>query len=568
MRKIKVTDAAGGYVYDEKGKRYKCIGNVNYHSGDDAYCSGSACLGNTRRGFKPMLAKTAGDGFPLWYARASDFFKSRVISPWYYQKDFSDLFTGEYVSDMKKSTKNLQTQPPSDWDGQFFHYYLFPGLYNVENSVNLTYADVKAADKGTRLLTIFNDSPVLQKGMLKASTANDKITLKFCEPRLTPLDDDIYYSDKIIHLISYISTIDNYQDYLYLSLYKIHQDDTPAPDESTKYEGTNINNLSVSSKNVEISFTIEDKIQEEMQKCFSALAQKDAAPVYPSLETRPLPQPHVLWFTATDPDYQRIDDLAESGQYLQFSNVKLFNATDEACTLSLHAVGLAYGWVKHVSPAGKWVDYTTPDGYTEKKWVPDGTLVNEWVPLVVNGYFTFYADKTRLRLVHFAYDSKFLEHTVFEKYFPADTEVDTSDISISASENLTPRDYISYKNGRLRIIRLGAKYGNYNNIYTSKVDMIDDGFKLKLTDSLEFDSKRENICSIKTGKEIIKVGKTCNAGINDFNKFKILLVNEKAYLLKDDQLLKKADLSIKDRILLNVALSYSKDVSKTLKEGL
>lgn len=568
MRKIKVTDAAGGYVYDEKGKRYKCIGNANYHRGDDAYCSGAVCLGNTRRGFKPMLTKKAGDGFPLWYARASDFFKSRVISPWYYQKNSSDLFTGGYVSEMKILTKNLQTQPPSDWDGQFFHYYLFPGLFNVDNSVNSTYADIKTADKGARLLTVFNGSPVLQKGVLKASTKDDKITLKSCEPGLTPLDDDIYYSDKIIHLISYISTIDNFQDYLYLSLYKINQDDTPAPDESTKYEGSNINNLSVSSKNVEISFTIEDKIQEEMQKCFSALAQKDAAPVYPSLETRPLPQPHVLWFTATDPDYQRIDDLAESGQYLQFSNVKLFNATDEACTLSLHAVGLAYGWVKHVSPAGKWVDYTTPDGYTEKKWVPDGTLVNEWVPLVVNGYFTFYADKTGLRLVHFAYDSKFLEYTVFEKYFPADTEVDTSDISISASKNLTPRDYISYKNGRLRIIQLGAKYGNYNNACTSKIDVINDGFKLKLTDSLEFDSKRESICSTRTGKELIKVGKTCNAGINDFNKFKILLVNQVAYLVKDDQLLKKADLSIKDRVLLNVALSFSKDVNKTLEEGL
>ena len=295
-----------------------------------------------------------------------------------------------------------------------------------------------------------------------------------------------------------------------------------------------------------------------MAKCFTALAQKDDSPIYPTLSERPLPEARVLWFTATDPDFNRVDDLAENGKYLQFSNVKLFNATDTACTLSVQAVGIAYRWLKHVSPAGSVVD---------GKWVPDGTTINEWVPVVVNGYFTFLAAPDGCRLVRFSYDSQFLEHTVYEKYFSAHAEIDTSPISISDPQNLTPRNIVNFKDGYIRTILLGARYDNFKNVCTSKSVVTDDGFELKLTDALAFDSKKESICSSITGKELIKIGKTCNAGINSFGKFKILLVNEKAYLLKDDQLLKSADLAIKDRVLLNVALSYSPDVNKTLKEG-
>lgn len=566
MRKIKVTDAAAGYVYDEVGKRYKCIGNVNFHPGDSAYCSGSVCSGNVRRGFKPMLTKMGGEGFPLWYARKSDFFKSRIVDPYYYQNDTASLFSGAPVYDIKNLTKNLKTEPVTDWDGQFFHYYLFPGLFNVENSVNSAYADVKAADKGTRLLTVFRSSPVLQRGMLKASTKITKVTLKSCEPVLDWGTGNISYSDKDFNIISYEPGAIRFQNYLYSSLYSVNG--TPLGDTSPKYEGDTVNTLALMSKETTETFTIEEKIQEEMGKCFSALAQKDDSPIYPSLQTRPLPEAKVLWFTVTDPDYQRIDDLAENGQYLQFSNVKLFNTTAKACTLSIHAVGLAYTWLKHESPAGAW--HATPDGPFDREWIPDRTIVNQWVPLVVNGYFTFLADGLGCHLIHFSSDSFFLEHKIYEKFFPTLPDLNTDDgpISISDSKNLTPRSGEIFDGGWFRTIKLGAKYDNFNNIYTSKTDVIDDGFKLKLTDSIEFDSKRESICSIKTGKELIKIGKTCNAGINDFNKFKILLVNEVAYLLKDDQLLKKADLSIKDRVLLNVALSFSTDVNKTLKEGL
>lgn len=558
MRKIKVTDAAGGYVYDEVGKRYKCIGNVNFSKGDDAYCSGSVCLGNTRRGFKPMLPLPQGAGFPLWYAPKSDTFNSRVIHPFYYQFSHHPLSPSEPVYDIKSLTKNLDVQSISNWDGQFFHYYLFPGLYNVGEAVASTYADADAAEKGTRLLTVFNDMPVLQKGMLKASTKETKITLPHCEPGLD-LNDDIYYSDKDFNILSYELGEIPFQNYLYLSLYSYNPENTGHVDTSTKYESDTINTLNLTSKETPVTFNIKEKIAEEMGKCFTALAQKDDSPIYPSLQDRPLQEPKVLWFTTTDPDFQRIADLAENGQYLQFSNVKLFNVTDTACTLSIQAVGIAYRWLKHVSPAGSVVD---------GKWVPDGTTVNEWVPIVVNGYFTFLADKDGCRLVHFSYDSEFLEHTVYEKYATSYDELDDSPISISDSENLTPRNIIPFKSGYIRTILLGARYDNFKNVCTSKSVVTDDGFELKLTDALIFNSKKESICSSVTGKELINVGKTCNAGINSFGKFKILLVNEKAYLLKDDQLLKSADLAIKDRVLLNVALSYSPDVNKTLKEGL
>lgn len=559
MRKIKVTATAGSYVYDEVGKRYKCIGNVNFHAGDDAYCSGSACLGNVRRGFKPMLAKTTGEGFPLWYVYGSF---PRVIDPRYYQPELISLLTGCPVYDIKILTKNLQTQAAKRWDGQFFHYYLFPGLYNVDDTVNLEYADIKAASKDIRLLTIFNDAPILQGGLLKASTKDSKITLQSCEPylKLDGLEttDVIAYEDAIFDLISfeshYLSDDIIFQNFLYSSLYKDDEGNDIFSDNSTKYEFDDINTLSLSSKNAEISFNIKDKIDEKMGECFSTLAQKDDSPVWPSLSIRPLPQPRVLWYTVTDPDFERIDDLAENGKCLQFSNVKLFNVTDEACTLSIHAAGLAYVYFKHENP--------------------DGHIVNEWVPIVVNGYFTFFCSADKCDLVYFAYDSKFLKHTVYEKRFSLDADIDTSPISVSSSQNVTGRglkyfDKDSEGNaGYIRTIIFSAMNKNFNNACTDKNVLIDDGFKLKLTDSLEFDSQKESICSAKTGKELIKVGKVCNAGINDFNKFKILLVNESAYLLRDDQLLKKADLSIKDRVLLNVALSYSKDVEKTLKEGL
>lgn len=558
MRKIKVTDAAGGYVYDEVGKRYKCIGNINFHAGDDAYCSGSVCIGNTRRGFKPMLPLLQGAGFPLWYAPKSYTFNSRVIHPFYYQFTDSPPSPSEPVYDIKSLTKDLKIQSVSNLDGQFFHFYIFPGLYNVGEAVASAYSDADAAEKGTRLLTVFNDMPVLQKGMLKASTKETKITLPHCEPGLD-LNDDIYYSDKDFNILSYELGEIQFQNYLYLSLYSYNPEDTGNVDTSTKYESDTINTLNLTSKETAVTFNIKEKIAEEMGKCFTALAQKDDSPIYPSLQDRPLPEPKVLWFTATDPDFQRIDDLAENGQYLQFSNVKLFNVTDTACTLSIQAVGIAYRWLKHVSPAGSVMD---------GKWVPDGTTVNEWVPIVVNGYFTFLADKDGCRLVHFSYDSEFLEHTVYEKYATHYDELDDSPISISDSENLTPRNIIRFKRGYIRTILLGARYDNFKNVCTSKSVVTDDGFDLKLTDALIFNSKKESICSSVTGKELIKVGKTCNAGINSFGKFKILLVNEKAYLLKDDQLLKSADLAIKNRVLLNVALSYSTDVNKTLKEGL
>lgn len=561
MRKIKVMDAADGYVYDEVGKRYKCIGNVNFSKGDDAYCSGSVCLGNVRRGFKPMLPLPQGAGFPLWYCAKEVIWElnSRLINPFFYQKDNAHLFFGEPVYDIKSLTKNLDVQSISNWDGQFFHWYLFPGLFNVGGTVSPAYADTEAAEKGTRLLTVFNDTPVLQGGMLKASTKEHKITLKSCEPDLD-LYGDIYYSDKDFDLISYeISEMIPFQDYLYRSLYSDAPEDTGNIDTSTKYEGDTVNTLNLTSKETAVTFNIKEKIAEEMGKCFTALGQKDDSPIYPSLQERPLPEPKVLWFTVTDPDFNRVDDLVENGQYLQFSNIKLFNVTDTACTLSVQAVGIAYRWLKHVSPAGSVVN---------GKWAPDGTIVNEWVPIVVNGYFTFFSDPDGSRLVHFSYDSAFLEHTVYEKYATSYDELDDSPISISDSENLTPRNIVPFKGGYIRKILLGARYDNFKNICTSKAVVTDDGFMLKLTDALTFDSKKESICSSITGKELIKVGKTCNAGINSFGKFKILLVNEKAYLLKDDQLLKSADIAIKDRVLLNVALSYSPDVNKTLKEGL
>lgn len=558
MRKIKVTDAAGGYVYDEVGKRYKCIGNINFHAGDDAYCSGSVCLGNVRRGFKPMLPLTNGAGFPLWYVPKSDTFNSRVIHPFYYQFSDSPIYPSGPVYDIKSLTKNLDVQSISNWDWQFFHYYIFPGLFNVGGTVFPAYADEEVAEKGTRLLTVFNDIPVLQNGMLKASTKEPKITLTSCEPSLG-FNGEILCSDKDFDVLSYENAGIPFQNYLYSSLYSIGQSSMQYGDTSTKYEGETANTLNLTSKETAVTFNIKEKIAEEMGKCFTALAQKDDSPIYPSLQDRPLPEPKVLWFTVTDPDFNRVDDLAENGKYLQFSNVKLFNVTDTACTLSVHAVGIAYRWLKHVSPAGSVVN---------GKWVPDGTTVNEWVPIVVNGYFTFLADKDGCRLVHFSYDSEFLEHTVYEKYATSYDELDDSPISISDSENLTPRNIVHFKDGYIRTILLGALYDNFKNICTSKAVVTDDGFELALTDALKFDSKKESICSSITGKELIKVGKTCNAGINSFGKFKILLVNEKAYLLKDDQLLKSADLAIKDRVLLNVALSYSPDVNKTLKEGL
>lgn len=560
MRKIKVTDVSGRYVYDEVGKRYKCIGNVNFSNGDDAYCSGSVCLGNVRRGFKPMLPLTQGAGFPLWYCAKESIWKlnSRLINPFFYQKDHTSLYFGEIVTDIKNLTKNLDVQSISNWDGQFFHDYLFPGLYNVGSTVDPTYGDVQAANKGTRLLTVFYDMPILQEGMLKASTKDHKITLKSCEPDLD-LNGDIYYSDKDLNLLSYEIGGIPFQNYLYHSLYSDDPEDAGNVDISTKYEGDTVNTLILTSKETAVTFNIKEKITEEMAKCFAAFAQKDDSPIYPTLQERPLPEPKVLWFTVTDPDFQRIDDLAENGQYLQFSNIKLFNVTDSACTLSIQAVGIAYRWLKHVSPSGSVID---------GKWVPNGTTVNEWVPIVVNGYFTFLADKDGCRLVHFSYDSEFLEHTVYEKYATSYDELDDSPISISDSENLTPRNIVPFKDGYIRTILLGARYDNFKNVCTSKAVVTDDGFVLKLTDSLIFDSKKEHICSSISGKELIKVGKTCNAGINNFGKFKILLVNEKAYLLKDDQLLKSTDLAIKDRVLLNVVLSYSPDVNKTLKEGL
>ena len=560
MRKIKVTDAAGGYVYDEFGKRYKCIGNVNFSKGDDAYCSGSVCLGNTRRGFKPMLPLLQGAGFPLWYHPKVSFwdFNYRVMNPFYYQKDHIDLFFGFSATDIQSLTKDLKIQTVSNWDGQYFHHYLFPGLYNVGSAVASDYADVAVADKSTRLLTVFNDMPVLQKGMLKASTKETKITLPSCEPDLD-LNGNIYYSDKDFNILSYDVGEIKFKNYLYLSRYSFDLVDTENIDTSTKYEGETANTLILTSKENAVTFNIKEKITEDMEKCFATIAQKDDSPIYPSLQERPLPEARVLWFTVTDPDFNRVDDLVENGRYLQFSNIKLFNVTDTACTLSIQAVGIAYRWLKHVSPAGSVID---------GKWVPDGTIVNEWVPIVVNGYFTFLASPDGCRLVHFSYDSEFIEHTVYEKYATSYDELDDSPISISDSENLTPRNIVPFKDGYIRTILLGALYDNFKNICTSKAVVTDDGFELALTDSLKFDSKKESICSSITGKELIKVGKTCNAGINGFGKFKILLVNEKAYLLKDDQLLKSADLAIKDRVLLNVALSYSPDVNKTLKEGL
>lgn len=564
MRKIKITVAAGGYVYDEVGKRYKCIGNVNFHVGDDAYCSGSVCLGNVRRGFKPMLPFLQGAGFPLWYSTLGAFPNSnvspRVSSPAYYQKGF-DEYPDNSVVDIKNLTKNLKVQDPSKflWGDSVPHLYLFPGIFNVNDAINSTYGDIKLADKSTRLLTVFNNLPVIQQGMLKASAKESKITLKFCEPSITSWDDKISYYDQDIDVI-FSSTIEQaFQHYLYLSLWTYDGSGLLYEDNSPKYEGDTVNTLILTSKETAVTFKIEEKITEEMSKCFTALAQKDNSPIYPSLQERPLPEARVLWFTVTDPDFNRVDDLVENGKYLQFSNVKLFNATNTACTLSVQAVGIAYQWLKHVSPAGSVVD---------GKWVPDDTVVNEWVPIIVNGYFTFFADPDGCRLVHFSYDSAFLEHTVYEKYFPAHAEIDTSPISISDSANLTPRDIVSFKYGYFRTIKLGALYDNFKNICTSKAVVTDDGFMLTLTDALVFNSKKESVCSSITGKELIKIGKTCNAGINSFGKFKILLVNEKAYLLKDDQLLKIADLTIKDRVLLNVALSFSSDVEKTLKEGL
>lgn len=558
MRKIKVTDAAGGYVFDETGKRYKCIGNVNYHAGDDAYCSGSVCLGNTRRGFKPMLAKTSGEGFSLWYARSDR--AARVIEPRYYQKDGAS--PGSYVADLKVLTKNLQTQAAKGWDGQFFHYYLYPGLYNVGDVVNSEYADIKTASKDVRLLSVFNDVPILQNGLLKASTKYSKITLKSCEPymKLEGLEttDVIAYEDAIFDLISfeshYLSDDVIFQNFLYSSLYKDDEGNDRFSDNSTKYEFDDINTLSLSSKNAEISFNIKDKIDAKMGECFSMLAEKDDAPVWPPLSARPLPQSKVLWYTVTDPDFNRIDDLAENAKCLQFSNIKLFNVTDTACTLSVHTVGVAYVYFKHETPAGD--------------------IANEWVPVVVNGYFTFYCTAEECKIVYFAYDSQFLKHTVYEKRFFLDAEIDISPISIGSSQNVTGRGLEYYDKdsagnaGYIRTVNFGAINKGFNNACTDKAVQIDDGFMLKLTDSLEFNSKKGSICSTSSGKELIKVGKVCNAGINDFNKFKVLLVNEVAYLLKDDQLLKKADLSIKNLVLLNVALSYSKDVNKTLKEGL
>lgn len=559
MRKIKVTAAAGGYVYDEVGKRYKCIRNVNYHSGDDAYCSGAACFGDTRRGFKPMLVKTSGEGFPLWYAHAGT---SRVIESFYYQKEHVDNFFSSHVADLKILSKNLQTQAAKGWDGQFFHYYLFPGLFNVGDAVNTEYADIKTASKDSRLLTIFNNAPILQRGLLKASTKDSKITLQSCEPYLK-LDglqttDVIAYEDAIFDLISfdshYLSDDVIFQNFLYSSLYKDDEGNDRFSDSSTKYEFDSVNTLSVSSKNAEISFNIKDKIDQTMGECFSTLAEKDDSPVWPSLSARPLPQQKVLWYTVTDPEFNRVDDLAENTKCLQFSNIKLFNVTDTACTLSVHAVGLAYTYFKHENPAG--------------------SIVNEWVPVVVNGYFTFYCTAEECKIVYFAYDSQFLKHTVYEKRFSLDAEIDISPVSVGSSQNVTGRGLEYYDKdgagnaGYIRTIVFGAMNKNFNNACTDKNVLIDDGFTLKLTDSIEFSSKKESICSTKTGKGLIKVGKVCNAGINDFNKFKILLVNEVAYFLKDDQLLKRADLSIKDRVLLNVALSYSKDVNKTLRGGL
>lgn len=551
MDKIVVAEIDNTYLYDNFGKPYKNVGNCDYSVGETVYTLAGYVVGRVPypQIYKPFARKKRGlSGWPVFDSTAGDGVIPRIIPPIYYQSGMYDRFTGYMVGTDYYIDDNFVLQEYDDTREDITEYN-FPGIYNTDKALVEDYALV--SNNTDRLLTVINDSPIVQSGFLKCGIGDNKTVVTNCE---LLIDDDISCYDRTYTTVNASSLAGSVQNYLYLSQYE-QSEGQYISDDSVKYTGASIATLSISDGTsiIALADVLKDALDKSLNTATAISQKPDDIDVWPALDVRPQPSPAIAYYEACDNSYTRIDDaLSIDGTNLQVSNIKLFECSYNAdnaleCTIHLHVVAITYAYITHT--------------------IYDGSTIAEWCPVTVDNYLTYRVSTSGFDCVHYHYNSHFLSHTMY-----AEPGTGTGMEHISSNINVTPYSTISVDIGGMAIdvhaYKLGALSSGYNNTYIDDTIIINNTYTININSALYYDSADKCVKTYGDGTVILMLS-TCDFGLSKYKDCDILLVDNHAYLIKGSQLLKIVDLSNlfdANYQTLNVALVHTDDIDSIYKE--
>lgn len=546
MKQITIAKVDKHYIYDNLGMAYKNVGNVALSVGDTAYASNNYVLSriNMSQLVKPALRKTQKiSGWPVFDSVEH----SRIIDAMYYQPALYDSYSAYSANTDFYIDENFSLQE-YDSSAEVVDY-LYPGVYNDEKSLITDYA---IADKNTlRLLAVIDDSVITQNGFLKCSTKNNNVTVENCE---ISINDTISCYDRTYTIVnaSYVSST---QNYLYLSQYE-QEENLYADDVSSLYDGTSINTLSIDDGNNQITFeaVLEDALQRSLQIAEELSQETDySLEIWPASSVREQPACENLYYEICDSKYHRIDDtLDENAENLQVSNIKLFeicyNLSEQLeCTIHLHVSSVAYVYIQH------------------KNFLQED--IAEWCPVVVDNYYSYRVNTESYECVHHHYNSHFLSHTMYAELATSET-AKTGTAHIANDSNITPYSTVTVEyegeSYEVHAYKLGSLEENMNNIYKNDTQIIEKTYTIRIDDYLYYDSLDRCIKKYSDDSVQLQV-RECEFGLSTYKDLRVLLIDNHAYLLKDEQFLKVVDLSNlfdANYQTLNAVLVHTDDVEK------
>ena len=551
MKKITVSKILGNKIYDESGKEYENIGNATHFPGESAYVLNNFVFGREKAFLAKPLSNKKKKGKP-GFALIDSVEHSRIIDAMYYQPGLYDSYYGYSANTDFYIDENFELQEYDSISNVVD--MLFPGYYNDSKSSILDYALIE--NNSIRLLTIIDDNVITQSGFLKCSTKNNTAAVENCELLINNSNITCFDRTYTVVNASYTSST---QNYLYLSQYE-QAENLYADDVSTLYDGTTVNDLSIDDGIISINF--DDVLADALRKSIDIaeiISAKPSKPqkIWPSDNVRKQPNCENLYFEICDEKYNRIDDaLDENANNLQVSNIKAFeicyNLSEQLeCTIHLHVSSIAYVYIEH------------------KNFLQEDVV--EWCPVVVDNYYAYRINTESFECVHHHYNSHFLSHTMYAEIASSDT--DKSGVAHIANENNTTpysTTTVEYqgKSYNIHAYKLGSLEKNMNNIYKNDVQIIEKTYIVRIDDYFYFDSADK--CIKKYSDDSIQLQvKNCEFGTSLYKDLRTLLIDNHAYLLKDEQFLKVVDLSNlfdANYQALNVALVHTEDIEKIYKE--
>ena len=521
------------------------MGNAPHYAGGTAYVDNKVCFGRISVPMTPLLPALSGiRGFPI----VANSMVNRVIPEWYYQAPFTEyglIPSPDFYIDTDFILQNVDI-PMSK-----VNEYSFPGLFNTSKKLNTDYAKIQKSE--SRLITRINNTNIVQNGFFKWSVDNNTFVIKSGHYFLNSMDSTIAYSDAEYKIVDKDSLEKTLQDYSYKSVYE--SDGNILGDSSTLYEGDSVNTLSLTANGLKIDFnTVFDDAKAKFAETLAVMSEPPAnVDIFPTLDDRPMQEPSIIYATITDENYKRIDDaLTKAGDPAQISNIKWFEVSITPGLVAIvhfSIVGITHKYITHLNPYGK--------------------NVAEWVPVAVQGDFSYKVTTGEEECIKYSYIGYYLSHY---SYFGQCSKGDTGILNVGIEANKTPYTaeevYTPSGNIYCKLVHLGVRTGEYNNIAIDKVDVISKNYTIPITDYLYFDSGTSTVKAVDGNKSIIKIKARCDFGLSQWRGKDVLLLENVAYLIKEDTILKKVDLSNlfeSGYTPMITTLEYTEYVKKILK---